>query len=58
MVVKDELDRGVGGVSGIEEFEKLNEFAAAVAFLERGWTWPVSRSIPAIRVRVPWRLYS
>src|SRR6516164_6567595 len=36
MVVKDELDRGVGGVTGIEEFEKRNEFAAAVAFLDQG----------------------
>ena len=26
MVVEDELDRRVGGVSGIEEFEKFNEF--------------------------------
>jgi hypothetical protein len=32
MIVEDEFDRRVGGVSGIEEFEKFNEFAAAVAF--------------------------
>src|SRR5215813_4151535 len=36
MVVEDELDRGVGGVSGIEEFEKFNEFAAAVTFPDEG----------------------
>ena len=36
MVVEDELDRRVGGVSGIEEFEKFNEFAAAVALPDEG----------------------
>jgi len=36
MIVEDELDRRVGGVSGIEEFEKFNEFAAAVAFPDEG----------------------
>src|SRR5260370_24240685 len=36
MVVENDLDRGVGGVSGIEELEKLDEFAAAMAFLDQG----------------------
>ena len=38
MVVENDLDRGVGRVGGVEEFEKFNEFAAAVAFpgLRRG----------------------
>jgi hypothetical protein len=36
MVVEDKLDRGVGGVSGIQDFEKFNEFAAAVAFPDEG----------------------
>src|SRR5215472_1737495 len=36
MVVENDLDRGVGGVGGVEELEKLNEFAATVAFLDQG----------------------
>src|SRR5260370_29343843 len=36
MVVENDLDRGVGGVSGIEELEKFDEFAAAMAFLDQG----------------------
>ena len=36
MVVENDLDRGVGRVGGVEEFEKFNEFAAAVAFLDQG----------------------
>ena len=58
MVVENNLDRGVGGVGGVKKLEKLNEFTAAVAFLDQSVDRPVSRSIPAIRVRVPWRLYS
>src|SRR5208337_5560439 len=26
--------------------------------LTRAWTWPVSRSMPASKLTVPWRLYS
>ena len=58
MVVEDDLDRRVGGVGGVEELEKLNEFAATVAFLDQGVDVTGERSIPAIRVRVPYRLYS
>src|SRR5271163_2851753 len=36
MVVENDLDRGVSRVGGVEEFEKFNEFAAAVAFLDQG----------------------
>ena len=36
VVVENDLDRGVGRIGGIEELEKFNEFAAAVAFLDEG----------------------
>src|SRR6266581_4576177 len=36
MVVENDLDRGVGGVGTVEELEKLDEFAAAVALLDQG----------------------
>ena len=36
MVVENNLDRGVGGVGGVEELKKLNEFATAMAFLDQG----------------------
>src|ERR1700746_1466378 len=36
MVVENDLDRGVGGVGGVEDLEKLNEFTTAVAFLDQG----------------------
>src|SRR5215469_3805229 len=36
MVVKDDLDRGVRWVGGIEEFEELDKFAAAMAVLDQG----------------------
>ena len=38
MVVKDDLDRGVRWAGGIEEFEELDKFAAAMAVpgLRRG----------------------
>src|SRR6266478_14410 len=36
MVVENDLDRGVGRVGGVEQLEKLDEFAAAVAFLDQG----------------------
>ena len=35
MVVKDDLDRGVRWVGGIEEFEELDKFAAAMAVLDQ-----------------------
>src|SRR6516162_8138642 len=36
MVVENDLDRGVGRVSPVEELKKLDEFAAAVTFLDQG----------------------
>src|SRR5438309_11049263 len=36
MVVEDDLDCRIGGVGGVEELEKLDEFATAVAFLDQG----------------------
>jgi hypothetical protein len=56
MVVQDLPDRRTGWVSGIEKLEEFDELAAAVTL--RAWTFPVSRSIPANRPSVPWRLYS
>src|SRR6476619_393784 len=35
MVVENNLDRGVGGVGGVKKLEKLNEFTAAVTFLDQ-----------------------
>jgi len=36
MVVENDLDRGIGRVDRVEELEKLDEFAATVAFLDQG----------------------
>src|SRR5215472_5086347 len=36
MVVENDLDCGVGGIGGVEEREKFDELAAAVAFLDQG----------------------
>jgi hypothetical protein len=36
MVVEDDLDCRLDGVGRVEELEELDEFAAAVAFLEQG----------------------
>src|SRR5208337_3613750 len=33
-------------------------FFFTVTSLTRAWTWPVSRSMPARKLTVPWRLYS
>ena len=58
MVVEDQLDRRTGRVSGVEKLEEFDELSAAVTLLTKAWTFPVSRSIPANRLSVPWRLYS
>ena len=55
MVVENDLDRGVGGVGGVEQLETLDEFAAAVAFLDQGMDVTGEQIDPAIRVRVRWR---
>jgi hypothetical protein len=36
MVVENDLDRGVGGIGGVKEFEKPDEFAVAMTFLDQG----------------------
>jgi hypothetical protein len=58
MIVEDQLDRRMGRIGGVEKLEEFDEFAAAVAILDQGWTLPVSRSMPASKLTVPWRLYS
>ena len=58
MVVEDQLDRRTGRVSGIEKLEEFDELALRWRSLTSAWTLPVSRSIPANRLSVPWRLYS
>ena len=58
MIIEDQLDRGAPRVSGIEKSEEVDELAAGWRSLTRVWTLPVSRSIPANRLSVPWRLYS
>jgi len=58
VIVEDELDGGAGRISGIEKLEEFDELSASMRSLTRAWTLPVSRSIPANRLSVPWRLYS
>ena len=58
MIIEDQLDRGMDRIGGVEKLEKFDEFATAVAILDEGGTWPVSRSIPASKLTVPLRLYS
>jgi hypothetical protein len=58
MIIEDQLDRCVGRIGGVERFEKLDEFLAAVAIFDQAWTLPVTRSMPANKLTVPWRLYS
>ena len=59
MVVEDQLDRGAGRIGGIEKLEEFDELAGLRwRSLTSAWTLPVSRSIPANRLSVPWRLYS
>src|SRR5664279_5992461 len=36
MVIEDQLDRGVGRISGIEKLEEFDELAAAVTLLDQG----------------------
>lgn len=66
VIVQNDLDCSCGWVGSVEDFEELDELATAMAVpgLRRGrlltsaCTVPVSKSMPAIRVTVPWRLYS
>ena len=36
MIVEDQLDRGVARIGGIDQLEEFDEFAAAVAILDKG----------------------
>ena len=58
MIVEDQLDRRVSRVGGVEKLEEFEEFAAAWRSLTRACTAPVTTSMPASELTVPWRLYS
>ena len=58
MIVEDQLYRRVGWIGGVEKLEEFDKFAAAVAILDQGVNLPVTRSMPASKLTVPWRLYS
>ena len=45
----------MGRIGGVKKLEKFDEFAAAMAVLDEGVN---SRSIPASKLTVLWRLYS
>jgi hypothetical protein len=54
MIVEDQLDSGVGWISGVEKLEEFDELAAAVAVPDECMDLAsVSRSIPANRLSVP-----
>jgi hypothetical protein len=57
VVVEDQLDGGVRRISGVEFLEKPDELPRTMPILDTGMNL-VSRSIPASRLSVPWRLYS
>ena len=58
VIVEDDLDRGRGGVGGLQHSKEFDELATAVAVLDEGVHLAGQRSMPAISVTVPWRLYS
>ena len=58
MIIEDHFDRRVGRIGGIGKLEKFDEFAAAMAISTRAWIFPLTRSMPASKLTVPWRLYS
>lgn len=59
MIIEDQLDRSVRRIGGINKPEELDELATAVAIFDKGVDLAgESRSIPANRLSVPWRLYS
>ncbi len=57
MIVEDQLDRGAGRMASRSLRNSMNS-RLRWRSLTRAWTLPVSRSIPANRLSVPWRLYS
>ncbi len=58
MIVEDQLERRVGRIGGVEKLDEFDEFATAMAILDQGMDLAVTRSMPASRLTVPWRLYS
>jgi hypothetical protein len=58
MIVEDQLDRCVSWIGGIDKLEKFDECAAAMTVPDKGVNLTVSKSIPASKLTVPWRLYS
>ena len=54
VIVEDDLDGRVSRIGGVELLEESNELARTM----QACTFPVSRSMPANRLNVPWRLYS
>lgn len=58
MIVQDLFDRGLDRIGGIEKLEDSMNSRLRWRSLTRAWTFPVSRSIPANKLSVPWRLYS
>src|SRR5271165_2391173 len=58
MIVEDQLDRCVGGLAASRSLRNSMNSRLRWRSLTRAWTWPVSRSMPASKLTVPWRLYS
>jgi len=56
MIVKDQLDRCVSWIGGIEKLEKFDEFAAAMTVPDEGMN--LTGEQMASKLTVPWRLYS
>ena len=58
MIVEDQLDRGAGRIGASRSLRNSMNSRLRWRSLTSAWTLPVSRSIPANRLSVPWRLYS
>ena len=58
MVVEDQLDGGICRIGGISSLRNSMNSRLRCRSLTRAWTLPVSKSMPASRLSVPWRLYS
>jgi len=53
MIVEDQLGRRMGQIGSVEELEKFDEFAAAMAVPDEGVNLAGSRSIPPSKLTVP-----
>jgi hypothetical protein len=58
MIVEDNFDRGRSRIGRVEELQEFDELARAMAILDARMDLAGTRSIPAKRLSVPWRLYS